>query len=251
MLHGTQHTAPGLDSQLRTLFPSGRRRGSRRAAAATSPTRADLPRPRRWRGQACTAGAGPRGREGRHAEGTREAEEAARASRTGRGGAWHHLQRVHDRLGARSSAMTKATTQPAVRAEGRSPRRARSPPAWRIETSLRRKRVRGGGSRRACGARASGVEDRDEPAARQCARGKRELRVQAEPLSAVDGRARAWMGQGGEAGADAPHASSRARRVERRLVGASVGAFGCRNASTACQRDVDGSSQGMAAEARW
>jgi len=91
-----------------------------------------------------------------------------------------------------------------VRAEGRSPRRARSPPAWRIETSLRRKRVRGGGSRRACGARArsyrsysvrgggsrracgakpSGVEDRDEPAARQCACGKRERRVQAEPLS--------------------------------------------------------------------
>ena len=35
----------------------------------------------------------------------------------------------------------------------------------RIETSLRRKRVRDGGSRRACGARASGVEDRDEPAA--------------------------------------------------------------------------------------
>ena len=149
MLHSTQHTAPGLDSQLRTLFPSGRRRGSRRAAAATSPTRADLPRPRRWRGQACTAGAGPRGREGRHAEGTREAEEAsARASGTGRRGAWH-LQRVRDRLGARSSAMTKTTTQPAVRAEGRSPRQARSPPAWRIETSLRRKRVRGGGSRRA------------------------------------------------------------------------------------------------------
>ena len=133
MLHGTQHTAPGLDSQLRILFPSGRRRGSCRAAAATSPTRADLPRPRRWRGHTCTAGAGSRGREGRHAEGTREVEEAARASRTGRGGAWHHLQRVHDRLGARSSAMTKATTQPAVRAEGRSPRRARSPPAWRIQ----------------------------------------------------------------------------------------------------------------------
>jgi hypothetical protein len=153
VLHGTQHTAPGLDSQLRILFPSARRRGSCRAAAATSPTRADLPRPRRWRGHTCTAGAGPRGREGRHAEGTREAEEAARASRTGRGGAWHHLQRVHDQLGARSSAMTKATTQPAVRAEGRSPRRARSPPAWRIETSLRRKGVRGGGSRRACGAK--------------------------------------------------------------------------------------------------
>ena len=77
-------------------------------------------------------GGAARGREGRHAEGTREAEEAARASGTGRRGAWH-LQRVHDRLGARSSAMTKATTQPAVRAEGRSPRRARSPPAWRIQ----------------------------------------------------------------------------------------------------------------------
>ena len=56
---------------LPSVLQSGRRRGSRRAAAATSPTRADLPRPRRWRGQACTAGAGPRGREGRHAEGTR------------------------------------------------------------------------------------------------------------------------------------------------------------------------------------
>ena len=100
-------------------------------------------------------------------------------------------------LEADERAQTKTTTQPAVRAEGRSPRRARSPPAWRIETSLRRKRVRGGGSRRACGARASGVEDRDEPAAqkpsgvegrdepaaRQCACGKRERRVQAEPLS--------------------------------------------------------------------
>ena len=42
-----------------------------------------------------------------------------------------------------------------------------SPPGRRIETSLRRKRVRGGGSRRACGARASGVEDRDEPAAQK------------------------------------------------------------------------------------
>ena len=149
-------------------------------------------------------GRAARGREGRHAEGTREAEEAARASGTGRRGAWH-LQRVHDRLGARSSAMTKATTQPAVRAEGRSPRRALHPR---------------GGSRR-------------------------------EPLSSVDGRARAWMGQDGEAVADAPHASSRARRVERRLVGASVGAFGCRNASTACQRDVDGSIQATCIVTGW
>ena len=101
-------------------------------------------RARRGRGRARPGGA-PRA----HAEGTREAEEAARASGTGRRGAWNHLQRVRDRLGARSSAMTKTTTQPAVRAEGRSPRQARSPPAWRIETSLRRKRVRGGGSRRA------------------------------------------------------------------------------------------------------
>ena len=45
-----------------------------------------------------------------------------------------------------------------------------------------------------------------------------------EPLSSIDGRACAWMGQDGEAVADAPHASSRARRVERRLVGASDGA---------------------------
>ena len=124
-------------------------------------------------------------------------------------------------------------------------------PGWRIETSLRRKGVRGGGSRRACGAKPSGVEDRDEPAARQCACGKRERRVQAEPLSAADSRARAWMGQGGGEGADAPHASSRARRVERRLVGASDGAFGCRNASTACQRDVDGSIQATCIVTGW
>ena len=68
---------------------------------------------------------------------------------------------VDDRLGARSSAMTKATTQPAVRAEGRSPRRARSPPAWRIETRAselrRRSRARvdgpgwwGSGRRTSC-----------------------------------------------------------------------------------------------------
>ncbi len=78
---------------LPSVLQSGRRRGSRRAAAATSPTRADLPRPRRWRGRACTAGGGaarPRGAP--RAEGTREAEEAARASRTERRGAWHHLQ---------------------------------------------------------------------------------------------------------------------------------------------------------------
>ena len=57
---------------LPSVLQSGRRRGSRRAAAATSPTRADLPRPRRWRGRACTAGAGPRGREGRRARRARE-----------------------------------------------------------------------------------------------------------------------------------------------------------------------------------
>ena len=238
---------PSRARQARPAASPGR--GSNRAAAATSPTRADLPRPRRWRGQACTAGAGPRGREGRHAEGMREAEEAARASRTGRRGAWH-LQRVHDRLGVRSSAMTKATTQPAVRAEGRSPRRARSPPGWRIETSLRRKGVRGGGSRRACGAKGvRGGGSRRACGAPVC--GKRERRVQAEPLSAADSRARAWMGQDGETEADAPHASSRARRVERRLVGASVGAFGCGNANTACQRDVDGSIQATCIVTGW
>ena len=63
------------------------------------------------------------------------------------------------------------------------------------------------------------VEDRDEPAA------------QTRPGWRIE------TGQGGEAGADAPHASSRARRVERRLVGASDGAFGRRNAKEACQRD--------------
>ena len=80
--------------------------------------------------------------------------------------------------------MTKATTQPAVRAEGRSPRRARSPPAWRIETSLRRKGVRGGGSGRACGAKAvRGGGSRRACGAPVCACGKRERRGQAEPLS--------------------------------------------------------------------
>ena len=70
---------------LPSVLQSGRRRGSRRAAAATSPTRADLPRPRRWRGQACTAGAGPR-EAGRGA--TRRARERRRRrlARAGRGG---------------------------------------------------------------------------------------------------------------------------------------------------------------------
>ena len=66
-------------------------------------------------------GGATRGREGRHAEGTREAEEAARASGTGRRGAWH-LQRVHDRLGARSSAMTKATMMRGVLVPAACPR---------------------------------------------------------------------------------------------------------------------------------
>ena len=70
-----------------------------------------------------------------------------------------------------------------TRVEDRDEPAAQARPGWRIETSLRRKGVRGGGSRRACGAKPSGVEDRDEPAARQCACGKRERRVQAEPLS--------------------------------------------------------------------
>ena len=120
------------------------------AGARASPTRADLPRPRRWRGQACTAGAGPReaGRGATRRARERRRRRLARAGLRGVGRGTTCSAAVDDRLGARSSAMTKATTQPAVRAEGRSPRRARSPPAWRIETSLRRKRVRGGGSRR-------------------------------------------------------------------------------------------------------
>ena len=64
-------------------------------------------------------------------------------------------------LEADERAQTKTTTQPAVRAEGRSPRRARSPPAWRIETRAselrRRSRARvdgpgwwGSGRRTSC-----------------------------------------------------------------------------------------------------
>ena len=121
----------------------------------------------RWRAQAAHSP---------FARGSRSAAQSGSAGSRGSGSSGT-VSAEWDRLGARSSAMTKATTQPAVRAEGRSPRRARSPPAWRIETSLRRKRVRGGGSRRACGAKPSGVESRDKPAARQCARGKRERRV--------------------------------------------------------------------------
>ena len=71
---------------LPSVLQSGRRRGSRRAAAATSPTRTDLPRPRRWRGRACTAGAGPRGREGRRARRARE-RRRRRLVRAGLGGA--------------------------------------------------------------------------------------------------------------------------------------------------------------------
>ena len=60
-----------------------------------------------------------------------------------------------------------------TRVEDRDEPAAQARPGWRIETSLRRKGVRGGGSGRACGAKPSGVESRDKPAARQCARGTR------------------------------------------------------------------------------
>ena len=191
MLHSTQHTAPGLDSQLRTLFPSGRRRGSRRAAAATSPTRADLPRPRRWRGQACTAGAGPRGREGRRARRARE-RRRRRLARAGLRGVGRGT--TCSGRSARSAQLGDDEGDHAARSASRGQEPTPSPLSTR-------------------------VEDRDEPAA------------QARPGWRIE------TGQGGEAGADAPHASSRARRVERRLVGASVGAFGRRNAKEACQRD--------------
>ena len=71
---------------LPSVLQSGRRRGSRRAAAATSPTRADLPRPRRWRGHACTAGAGPREAERGATRRARE-RQRRRLARAGLGGA--------------------------------------------------------------------------------------------------------------------------------------------------------------------
>ena len=107
--------------------------------------RAELQPRRRPREPICRgrgAGVGERARRGRGSEAERGATQRAherrrrrlaRAELGGVGrGTTSHLQRVHDRLGARSSAMTKATTQPAVRAEGRSPR---------ATTSLRRASV--------------------------------------------------------------------------------------------------------------
>ena len=160
---------------LPSVLQSGRRRGSRRAAAATSPTRADLPRPRRWRGRACTAGAGPRGREGRRARRARE-RRRRRLARAGLRGVGRGT--TCSGRSARSAQLGDDEGDHAARSasRGQEPTPS-SPPGRRIETSLRRKGVRGGGSGRACGAKPSGVEDRDEPAARQCARGKRERRV--------------------------------------------------------------------------
>ena len=148
---------------LPSVLQSGRRRGSRRAAAATSPTRTDLPRPRRWRGRACTAGAGPRGREGRRARRARE-RRRRRLARAGLRGVGRGT--TCSGRSARSAQLGDDEGDHAARSasRGQEPTPS-SPPGRRIETSLRRKRVRGGGSRRACGARASGVEDRDEPAA--------------------------------------------------------------------------------------
>ena len=182
--------------------PNGRamlvpRAAWRRACGArASSTRVDLPRTRRWRGQACTAGAGPR-EAGRGA--TRRARERRRRrhARAGLGGVGRgttcsgrsaRSAQLGDDEGdhaARSASRGQEPTPSplSTRVEDRDEPAAQARPGWRIETSLRRKGVRGGGSRRACGAKPSGVEDRDEPAARQCACGKRERRVQAEPLS--------------------------------------------------------------------
>ena len=79
-------SSPAPPSRARQARPAASPgRGSNRAAAATSPTRADLPRTRRWRGQACTAGVGPRGREGRRAWRARE-RRRRRLVRAGREG---------------------------------------------------------------------------------------------------------------------------------------------------------------------
>ena len=204
MLHSTQHTAPGLDSQIQTLFPSGRRRGSRRAAAATSPTRADLPRPRRWRGQACTAGAGPRGREGRHARRARE-RRRRRLARAGLRGVGRGT--ICSGRSARSAQLGDDEGDHAARSasRGQEPTPS-SPPGRRIETSLRRKRVRGGGSRRACGAP---VCLRQEGAAG--AGGASERRRQSR--ACVDGPG--WWGRGRRTSRQLESASRRAQTCRR------------------------------------
>ena len=77
----------------------------------------------------------------------------------------HAKPALHPRGGSRRACGASASG-----VEDRDEPAAQGRPGWRIETSLRRKAVRGGGSRRACGAPV-------------CACGKRERRVQAEPLS--------------------------------------------------------------------
>ena len=137
---------------LPSVLQSGRRRCSRRAAAATSPTRTDLPRPRRWRGRACTAGAGPRGREGRRARRARE-RRRKRLARAGLRGVGRGT--TCSGRSARSAQLGDDEGDHAARSasRGQEPTPS-SPPGRRIETSLRRKGVRGGGSGRACGAKA-------------------------------------------------------------------------------------------------
>ena len=117
---------------LPSVLQSGRRRGSRRAAAATSPTRADLPRPRRWRGRACTAGAGPRGREGRRARRARE-RRRRRLARAGLRGVGRGT--TCSGRSARSAQLGDDEGDHAARSasRGQEPTPS-SPPAWRIET---------------------------------------------------------------------------------------------------------------------
>ena len=124
---------------------------------------------------------GPRGREGRRARRARERRRRrlARAGLRGVGrgttcsGRSARSAQLGDDEGdhaARSASRGQEPTPSplSTRVEDRDEPAAQTRPGWRIETSLRRKGVRGGGSRRACGAKPSGVEDRDEPAARQC-----------------------------------------------------------------------------------
>ena len=164
---------------LPSVLQSGRRRGSRRAAAATSPTRTDLPRPRRWRGRACTAGAGPRGREGRRARRARE-RRRRRLARAGLRGVGRGT--TCSGRSARSAQLGDDEGDHAARSasRGQEPTPS-SPPGRRIETSLRRKGVRGGGSGRACGAKAvrgGGSRRASQPAARHCVpAARRERRV--------------------------------------------------------------------------
>ena len=155
--------------------PNGRamlvpRAAWRRACGArASPTRADLPRPRRWRGQACTAGAGPR-EAGRGA--TRRARERRRRrlARAGLRGVGRGT--TCSGRSARSAQLGDDEGDHAARSASRGQEPTPSPLSTRVEDRDE-----------PAAQKPSGVEGRDEPAARQCACGKRERRVQAEPLS--------------------------------------------------------------------